>query len=632
MKRKVLNGHIHETFACLFKDMQMWSKTTIDYARDFERIETLLETRGDLRVALVDLPGYAKSFDLALSRNNADLLEMPLLGSSRGIPPFMRQDFEDIFDNVTGRLLESPSADAVRNIRQVLLLFKKSIVECTKETVDETIQQYYAVDRSLREPLHDWSVVLPEWSRSVALTDVRFDGDETPRCIIEMAQAIFDVQVSSFPELRCDDLVGQHGPGSVSDSKRDADKYRFPTWSDRLDAVFPYSHHTSPNYSTFVEYLREGTDANELHKDLPAKLIAVAKTFDKPRLIASEPTANQFIQGAMRKYLVNAVSTTSLRFSVDIRKQQLSQTMAKQASCDSSLATVDLKDASDRLTMWFLERALRSRPDLLTALAACRSVQLTSNSEPTPYTLRKYAPQGNATVFPLQSACYALLAIAALAWVEKRAPSLKTIKQLSRRVRVFGDDIILPTTALTPLSFLLKSCQLVINTKKTHFSGNFAESCGFDGFRGEEVTPCYVRHLGEARTPDSINSCVEVSNTFHRRGLIRTANLISGWIVKHDLNRIMQSQHKPDGYVANESERKPMRLHAFCPRPLITKWNADLQREVVQDLVLTTKVNRVERDDWLSLTQYCIEAPSAETNWSSGWNTASKTRLRLARD
>jgi hypothetical protein len=240
--------------------------------------------------------------------------------------------------------------------------------------------------------------------------------------------------------------------------------------------------------------------------------------------------------------------------------------------------------------------------------------------------LRKYAPQGNATVFPLQSITYAILAIASVIWMAPRGthprPLHDAIESASRTVRVYGDDIVVPTYALPALSSLLELCQLKINGAKSHFSGNFAESCGMDAFRGTDVTPVYLRYIGDVVTPESILSHVDVSNSFHKDGLLRTASVVLNWVP--DFHRRWIPVTRDPGL--------PISLHCFNPGILARKhrWNKFLHVSEVLALVPVVRKKTGQREGWENLLQYYTEEPDQDTNWSSGW--LKDSRLRLGRE
>lgn len=628
------------TYRALFEDLGRWnSKRTTSYTRDYQRVEVLVKTRG-VTTVFVDFPKYAKLFDLALSRGSLSGFRAPLLGSSGDFPEFMSEDFHDVFDE-GGQLSASPCLVALTAIRQVLLLCKKVVYPCSEEKIRDAVSAFFKTEDTLRVPSSSWDCGFGLNPSDLGTNRASFEDaaeggslyeprDHYSIAGLRAAQAVCDMVVPCFPSFCADSLIGQHGPGAVADLRSGGDKYSFPTWSRRLERVFPRDHHDLPNVGlaqeqdTCLGRVVEG----QLSDDKPSKLIAVPKTVDKPRLIASEPTSNQFIQGALRKYFLEAIARTVLRECVSIHDQRPSQQYAALASKDSRFSTVDLKDASDRLTCWTVERAFRRNLPLLDALSACRSSTIKAEDYGVKLAkLRKYAPQGNATVFPIQSIIYALFSIAAVMVSAPRETHYyhgsfaSRLRKAARTVRVFGDDICLPTHALPMLSMILESCQLKVNGQKSHYQGNFAEACGFDGFRGRDITPAYLRHIGAQVNPEEIVSLVEVSNNFYAKGLHAVANTIAGWIPERyqQLIPVTKSDGFPIKFISYTGE-------LFHQRK---RWSEHLHRYELSVLSLRSKVTRVQRDSWVSLTQYFTEAPSAETNWSSGWNKTN--RLRLSR-
>jgi len=535
-------------------------------------------------------------------------------------------------------LLDNAEPSAVFNLRQVLRAFQKVEIPCGEDFVKETVNAFFVTDRSLR-PVND-SWYNGDFSNAINLLDAFGDRRqgilfptgtwETNRGLARTFQSVADSIVGSFPRFDPHAIVGNHGPGSVSDSTSGKDKYIFPIWNQRLERVFSADIHSAVNLRLFYDEENGVADSVETQKERPAKLIPVPKNQEKPRLIASEPTANQFMQGGMRKYLLTCIKGSPLRNSVDIFDQEPSRRGALAASRDSTISTVDLKDASDRLSCWTVERVFRKRPEILSALAACRSAALhdpryTGNT----ILMRKYAPQGNATVFPLQSCIYAMAAIAAVVWSSpevrlsgiRKAGLWNAIVKASSQVRVFGDDIIVPTLALPALSSLLELCQLKVNGAKSHYSGNFAESCGMDAFRGVDVTPAYVKHIEDTESPEALASTVEVSNNFHCKGLFHTSRVIESWISPDYLRHIPISRN-PDGL--------PIALQTFSSGTAAsrTRYNSSLYREEVLCLALTALGSKVSRNKWTDLLQWFTENPSPDDSWESGVQQRVRQRLR----
>jgi len=635
MKRISVN--IYLSYVSLFKDLTVWGQVDpYESERDLNRIFSLVETRGE-RSIFIDFPSCAKSLDNALSRGFLDISKFAILGKTRdGLPEFMNSTFKKVF-NSDGRLWRSdPDVGAVKALRQVLLLYKKVQVPCSEDKIRHECKAFFQLDRSLRSGSIAWhsdGIFNP----SLHLADAAvFDpcvpdlfgasNSGYPHGLLRLAQRVCDQVVRRFHEFNADTIVGNHGPGAVADSKCGMDKYVFPTWSQQLERVFPRDCHSSANIRTFEygDWYSEAVTGSL--RTLPARLIPVSKTQEKPRLIASEPTANQFIQGGLRKFIRRQIESGMLQSCIAISDQSLSRDMAVRASLDPGIATVDLSNASDRLSTWTVERVFRKAPCLLVALAASRSQYIVDDRYTKQHALlRKYAPQGNATVFPLQSIVYCCLALAASIWSSPGSKSRsdaelwRSLTGISHMVRVYGDDIILPSRALPALSSLLELCELKVNGAKSHYSGSFAESCGMDAFMGTDVTPVYMASIEDEVKPGNVQSAVDISNDCYKAGLLNLGNLV--------MDRVPE---RIRSFLAVSRQPGPSTLLFTYSSGLSAqrrRTNKSLQREEYMTFETRFTSKRIRRDGWDSLFQYFAECPSAETNWSSGYDTRGRTKL-----
>jgi hypothetical protein len=215
--------------------------------------------------------------------------------------------------------------------------------------------------------------------------------------------------------------------------------------------------------------------------------------------------------------------------------------------------------------------------------------------------LKKYAGQGNATTFPVQSIVYAGLAIASVIYDENLPVNYRTVLSVARRVRVFGDDIIIPSSNVPTLAWYLDALQLQVNRSKTHSEGNFRESCGMDAYKGYDVTPLYVSHHVPGDSPEDIASWVEVSNNAHSKGLWRMS---AGMI---DL--LSSAVYLP------VNVRSGLSLSSFVQDSLPTRflrYNKELHRWETRVLSLATKAKVGRRESWDNLLQFFIEAGEAK--------------------
>ena len=341
-------------------------------------------------------------------------------------------------------------------------------------------------------------------------------------CLLNKIQEVADLIFSTFDQF--DPLVfseelestGQgtgfkHGPGAVAEPKmKQTDKSNFRTWPQKLQNTFPYE--------LCGKTIGAPTE-RPLNHEIASRLCCVPKTAKGPRLIAAEPTAHQWCQQLLLKFLFNQCRVHFGVHFIDFKDQQKSGDMVLEASYSRSLATVDLSDASDRLSCWTVERILRKNPSLLKALHAARTRYIRDEVSAIPsfLSLRKFASQGTATTFPVMSLVMLCIALGSTLGDRDRV-TWSRIKELRTKVRVFGDDIIIPTHGYERLVRAMELLQLKVNLAKSYVHGHFRESCGTDGYMGNNVTPCKPRTL-VADSPASSQAVVDTSNNLFNKGL-----------------------------------------------------------------------------------------------------------------
>ena len=514
--------------AALFNDIAARDRglcTSLD--ADLLRLENIVRSRG-ISFILGDMPKAGKVLDRALSSGTLVSEDLPESFGRihNGRRPFLGCLFERLFDDV-GRLRDDAETTAVADLRQVLYLCKKVREACPDKDTLAEVDAFRRIDSSLRMPSHDWLSDRPDFlspARRVDMLDClrttpdmvsQRDTCEVP--LLVAFQLVSDILSLGFKrQFDWRSLRPKHGKGAVADAKTGTDKYQFPTWPDKLDSVFPISYFACSREDMLAHH-------EELHarfrREPPVRLLAVPKDYRGPRMIASEPTSHQFIQLGLMRWLRKNLPK-SLTQCLDFQRQEPSRVLCLQASVTGDMATVDLSAASDRLSCWTVERVFRQAPSLLQALHAARSRWLVNASgygEPYYLSLRKYAPMGNGTTFPVQSIVYAMCCIAAILFEEGSSINKKTIHDAASRCRVYGDDIILPSRAVPTLTLLLEHLQLVVNHGKTHVSGHFRESCGCDAFRGQDVTPGYLRDLELGGKPQDLVSWLDVLKTMHSK-------------------------------------------------------------------------------------------------------------------
>lgn len=616
-KNSMLND-VRELYHHLYLDlMVLHPSVSNELMRDESRLDESRVVSCGLPFYTIALPVAGKWFDQSLSTGRLIEPRPPHFGVKSSCdkrPQMFWAIFSQIFEP-DGTLRSDVDISYVISARQLLLMAKKLRMECKERYTNESVQTFHEIEKSLPRPRQNsWNSDIPEWSdrHGHPIWGTRDDVDGQAY-LFDLADPLLQLDdqydweglrrfsaglLHSFGSFDPYKVRSKHGPGAVSDRAGGFVKYDLRYWTERLEQVFPYDWHASTDLSVpdYADY-----------KEFASKMHAVPKTQSGPRLIAAEPTAHQWIQQGVRRWLETHVKFSALGKSVDFRSQEPSRELALLASTDGKLTTVDLSSASDRLTCNLVEFLFQSNPSLLDGLHACRTRALIDLHGEL-ILLRKFATQGSAVIFPLQSIVYAMLAAWSVMLASNRKDQASALWACSQ-VRVFGDDIIVPTYAYPVLAGLLKSCLLKVNVAKTHSTGFFRESCGMDAFRGVEVTPSYFREAYSS-TPESLESVVQCSNNFFKRGYWNASRFLLSTVQEADLKLLPVGERH--GSVA---------LFSYCGESLQhlrRRWNDKLHREEYLALTTSSTSRPVQGLGNGSLLQFFNEEPDPSLPYRSG--------------
>jgi hypothetical protein len=414
--------------------------------------------------------------------------------------------------------------------------------------------------------------------------------------ILQVADLIFNtfetfnaIAFSEWLEERGQGTGFKHGPGAVAERLKQEEKSSFPNWPQKLQNTFPFE---------FCGKTAGSDRKRPSNHEVASRLICVPKTAKGPRLIAAEPTSHQWCQQLLLRFLFDQCRVHFGTHFIDFRDQNKSGDMVLKASLDRELATVDLSDASDRLTCWTVERIFRTNASLLSALHAARTryVRDEISDIPSFLSLRKFASQGTATTFPVMSLVMLCIALGSTLGYHERVTWAK-IMELRTKVRVFGDDIILPTYGYERLVRAMDLLQLKVNVAKSYINGHFRESCGTDGFRGFNVTPSKPRTL-VADSPASCQAVVDTSNNLFNKGL---------WYASRTAEDLLPIQVRKYLRIVGRNEAGFSGLSSFTggdEQHLIQRWNSRLHRNEVRVWSLQTKTRWSERGEFDGLLDF----------------------------
>lgn len=249
-----------------------------------------------------------------------------------------------------------------------------------------------------------------------------------------------------------------------------------------------------------------------------SKLSFVLKNEDEVRAIAIEPSGNMALQLAAETYLRGALATIGLNIE---EQQPLNKALAQRGSIDGSIATIDLKAASDSGSESLYSALFDHRwMSLLTQIRTPR-IKIDGAFE----TLHIFSTMGNGFTFPLMT-----LSLVALVYVNRLLRHEGPWNFVDwHDTAVFGDDIIVPVDEYSTLTDLLERAGFAVNHAKSYSQGSFRESCGGDYYDGVDVTPIYVRSL--ARLSDIYSTYNKVLDwSADHYPLYRTLRLLRSWM------------------------------------------------------------------------------------------------------
>jgi len=598
----------------------------VEWLRDVSRITRLIADRGQ-SVFTIDLPKLDKALCRSLASGRLDLAGLNHSGSrypGSKIPRLFWGLWSRLFSD-DGCLKQDIDPNVVAFLHGLLQVGKSLKSEPAPRYLYETVKEFYDVEAEIAPPNPIWDGDAIDLCRSDcgSLIDYhtlpsdlyqvshREPGEQLS--LLMVCQRVADRVSGDMGLLEPESLEFRHGPGAVSDLRVGKDyKYAFPTWNPRLEAIFPFSScgSTPALWDGFDDYPSvpfwdEGV-VNEvpvgatnscyqppldlgMSKDRPtvgtrseercSVLYAVPKVQTGPRLIAAEPTCNQWIQQGIARFL-HAYTTRDrsiLRHSVSFRDQDASGMLALQASKTGLLCTMDLKSASDRLSTQLVQRMFRGNISLLRAMAACRTRFILNKVDrlmPSLHKLRKFSTQGSALTFPVQSIVFATLCLGVGKFLNPR----ESIRSLARQVRVFGDDIIIPVLWEPKTKEILHLLGLRVNPTKTFAEGNFRESCGVDAWMGHDVTPPHVSCVAMRTDPQSVLSNVAVSNNFYMKGWWHAASWIQATVGHRDTIPVIGIHSGAFGF---KSASGPIVSNSF--------WNDDTQKWTTVALSISAK-------------------------------------------
>lgn len=416
------------------------------------------------------LPSLGKALDMAFSTGRFKLpsaFKKRWRGSE--IPALCGSLFSSVFYR-DGALRDDASSNSIRSIRMLCFSFYKYVLPVDDEMRTKTLTDFIAEDDSLCWALQPSE----ELSYARRLTARVFHGF----CI--------------------ESLDPCHGPGVVSnlDASYKNEVVPGPGKCVRHFGRAFFNHQAQYEFTNFHFWLAINVCLLPywmFPNDVSAEVILVPKDSRGPRIISCEPFEHQFAQQGIRRWTQHRLETHPVSTGcVNFELQSVNRDLVLKHSIDRGFSTIDLKHASDRVSLALVRNLFSQSPKYLDALLACRSESTRIEIFPGVFhqqVLRKFAPMGSAVCFTtlswvIYSLVYSALALRGL-----------TRSEIKSSIFVYGDDLVIRTEYAGIATSVLEDHDLLINKEKSFINSHFLESCGMDAHKGVDVAPVRCKIL-----------------------------------------------------------------------------------------------------------------------------------------
>ena len=480
-------------------------------ALDYNKLESRTEHEG-ISFLTITLPSFGKDFESCLESGSVDSTKFAGFQRRGGLPLFLGGFLSQVFCPSSGVLLDEPCIDSIFAVRQLCGVFAKILLPCSDSRIEDAMQEFVECEKEIGAPgdldlLRNASRVL-------------------------FAPVLSHVDSLVYNEL----LVPKHGPGATADKLSGNGKFDQKEWPTRLESVFPFGEYAIPNWR--YNNRLDDVDFLEPGQERPVKVTPVPKTLKKPRLIAIEPTCMQYMQQAISLELVKSLEsfivpdgTKNLAVGmIGFTHQDPNRIMACQGSKDKSFGTIDLSEASDRVLNEHVVSLLADFPWLSRGVQASRSTKarVPLRAGEIIVDLKKFASMGSALCFPMEAMVFLAVAFIGIAKAKNSPLDRKLVRSMRGKVRVYGDDIIVPADCVISVLRELKAYGFKPNMNKTFWNGKFRESCGGDYYDGVDVSIARVRRVLPVGRSDAqeVVSLASFRNLCYERGLWGTCKWI----------------------------------------------------------------------------------------------------------
>lgn len=546
-----------------------------EFQRDAKTVERRMQNEG-ISYVTKTMPQLAAA---VLSALQSKVFVTPTAFKCRkgsALPRFSGGLLGLVFDE-RGALKEDYDPLVVGELLQVYDYAKKLSLPYTRRQEQKVLKAFVETEEDLR------NLVIPD------------------DMVIKRARATIRAIFADFDPM---DVRPKHGPGSVASGEKGTEKWVFSTKYAQIHQCYPYYEYFTATRRTLIC----GEGLKDYKKRLTAltgeaKVLLVDKDSRGPRLISSEPCEYQFIQQGLASGIIRTLENHPISSGrVNFSSQEINQQMALEGSVRKHIATLDLKEASDRVSTQLVDLLFSDVPQLLHCLKSTRTPR-TKLPDGRTVCMRKFAPMGSALCFPVMSVILFALSKAII----------ETNGYRDDLLRVYGDDLIVPVDVAQAVIGKLPIYGLKLNVAKSFTHGDFRESCGMDAVKGIQVTPTRWRKPWPQSRTDaaSIVSLVDFANQLYAGGYWSTAGFLE--------RKLLGFFHQVASTVSLTNSTGAIgfkRVTRSDPsQPEQRRWNCRLKRYEVMRYQLRTRLNKEEyirnshRLFAHLVEQFCVQRP-----------------------
>jgi len=553
MNRKLVKPAdlISQSLTALLKDAgNLFQIDSEEISRDVAYLQGRLQSEG-ISFVTKTLPSFGKHFDKCLQTGTFTVFPSFKKDRNGSLPLFLRGLTKLVFGrDGTIRDVEDVDRHAIAFLRQMSFMYYKLEFDFSKGMMDESISNFVNVDRSLAE----------------------YDNYSPERAgVIDLAQKFLYDLLKDFDPW---DIIPRPGPGQTATKQDMWARYEPHVLYKQINDVYPYHHYYCSGFTHLQDRTHNLLSIEERYSG-ESCLALVPKDSRGPRIICMEPPEYMWFQQGLARALMKHIESHPLTAGqINFSDQEINGFLALWASLTQEYVTLDMKEASDRVSTHGVDILFDLLPNLKKCLLALstESIRLPSNEI---LIKNKYAPMGSALCFPIESLVHYALAYASVRLAE---PGV-TARFIRKNIFVYGDDLIVKKGWEKPMFEDFPQYGLRFNEDKSCTEGFFRESCGVDAYYGMDVTPLKVKKLTFTKgSRASLKTQLAYFHGLFDRGYWQCAKVIQQTIeyVWGNLPHVSKNSASA-GWIVPRKFLINFRLNYLLNKKIKKRWNSALQ-------------------------------------------------------